>query len=149
MDGFSNGEGENPFLFSLTGGGVGGYPCPLNPTSAAAVSAVSHPFACLPSVFTTKNDACCCTDWGGQARRRTACVLVLGAGLSSAHSFLSPVHTPKKLSSAHSFSLQCALLTFRVLGFLVVFRALGGFYGLRFFGFRVFRVLGFSGLGGF
>ena len=33
------------------GGGVGGYPVPASlqaPTSAAAVSAVSHPFACLP-----------------------------------------------------------------------------------------------------
>ena len=38
-------------------------------------------------------------------------------GLSSAHSFLSPARTPKKLSSAHSFSLQRALLTFRVVRF--------------------------------
>ena len=31
--------------------------------------------------------------------------------------FISPVRTPKKLSSAHSFSLQCALFTFRVFRF--------------------------------
>ena len=49
LDGFSNGEGENP----LRGGGVGGggYPVPASlqaPTSAAAVSADSHPFASPP-----------------------------------------------------------------------------------------------------